>query len=170
MRTSTRTRRRTPLRVEALEGKALLSSGSALDHVAPHMAAAPIVAQAGAAFGGTLTGTYSNVHVPGFSHVLSYAASGNLSGVGTTRLRGTLAPGGARAGRLAGVLQLRNGAGVISADVFQTATPGSYTYQVARARGGDAGYLGASGALTITRAQTLSVPFYASGQATLTFA
>jgi hypothetical protein len=43
--------------------------------------AAPIVAQA-AAFGGTLMGDYSNVNVPGFSHILNYATSGTLSGEG----------------------------------------------------------------------------------------
>src|SRR5262245_53848987 len=82
MQRSIRKRRRTPLQVESLEGKALLSAGSVMHRVAPHVTAAPIVAQAAAAFSGTLTGTYSSVNVPGFSHVLSYAASGTLSGAG----------------------------------------------------------------------------------------
>src|SRR5581483_10411008 len=80
MRRSTRNRRRLQLRVESLEGKTLMSGVAAMKHVA----AAPIAAQADAAFGGTLTGSYSNVNIPGFSHTLSYAASGSLSGVGST--------------------------------------------------------------------------------------
>jgi hypothetical protein len=54
-------------------------------------------------------------------------------------------------------------------DVFRPATPGNYTYKVARARGSDAAFKGGSGALMITQAPTLSVPFYVSGQATMTF-
>lgn len=171
MRSPTRNRRRTGLRVESLEGKALLSGGPALRHVAPHITAAPIVAQAATGFTGTLTGSYSNVNVPGFSHVLSYAASGTLTGVGSTHLRGTLlVPGGVRPGRLVGQFVLRNSGGRMIANVVESALPGSYTYQVARARGGDAAYQGESGTLTITRSQSFNVPFYTSGQATMTFA
>src|SRR5689334_16576782 len=111
MRTDARNPRRTPLRGETLEGKTLLSTGSAMRHVAPHATAAPIVAQT-TAFSGTLPGSYSNVNVPGFSHVLSYAASGTLSGVGATRLRGTLfVSGHPRPSRLVGQFRLRNNGG-----------------------------------------------------------
>ena len=75
MRTYTKNYRRGQLRVESLEGKTLLSTGSVMHHVAPHVAVAPIVAQA-TPFSGTLQGSYSNVNVPGFSHILSYATSG----------------------------------------------------------------------------------------------
>jgi hypothetical protein len=166
---SAKNRRRTPLRVESLEGRALLSTGSAMRHVAPRVTAAPIVAQA-AAFSGTLSGSYSNIDVPGFSHILSYATSGTLSGVGSTRLRGTLfARGGHRPGRLAGLLRVRNDGGSMTLDVFGSPTPGNDTYKVARARGGDAAFKGGSGDLMITQAPSFSVPFYVSGQATMTF-
>jgi hypothetical protein len=169
MRSSTRNRRRAPLRVESLEAKTLLSTGSAMQQVAPHVAAAPIAAQA-TAFSGTLTGTYSNINVPGFSHVLSYATSGTLSGVGSTRLRGSLFVRGApRPGRLLGQFLLRNNSGSMTVNVYQSAMPGNDTYQVARARGSDAAFQGGSGTLIITQAQAFSVPFYASGQATMTF-
>jgi hypothetical protein len=170
MRTYAKNRRRTPLRVEALEGKSLLSAGSAMRHVAGPVMAAPIVDQA-AAFSGTLAGTYSNVNIPGFSHMLNYATSGTLSGVGSTRLRGTLFPrGGIRAGRLAGEFRLRNSGGTMVVNVYQSATPGDYTYSVVRARGSDAAFNGGSGTLVIRQTSSLSVPFYVSGQATMTFA
>ena len=169
MRTHTRNRRGTPLRVESLEGKTLLSTGSAMQHVAPHMTAAPIVAQA-TAFSGTLTGSYSNINVPGFSHLLNYATSGTLSGVGSTHLRGTLSVrGGTRPGRLLGPLQLRNNGGSMIVNVFQSAMPGNYTYTVARARGSDTAFNGGSGTLMITQASTFSAPDYVSGHATMTF-
>jgi hypothetical protein len=169
MRTHAKNRRCTPLRVESLEGKTLLSTGSAMQHVAPHVTAAPIVAQA-PAFSGTLTGPYSNVNVPGFSHMLNYATSGTLSDVGSTRLRGSLVVrGGVRPGRLVGQLLLRNNGGSMIVNVFQSAMPGNYTYKVARAGGSDTAFKGGSGALMITQAPTFSAPYYVSGQATMTF-
>lgn len=169
MRTYAKNRRRTPLRVESLEGKTLLSTGSVMPDVAPQVTAAPIVAQA-AAFSGMLTGTYSNANIPGFSHLLSYVASGTLSGVGSTHLRGTLIPrGGHRPGRLVGQLLMHNSGGSMVVNVFQSATSGSDTYKVARATGSDTAYHGGSGALTITQSSTLSVPFFSFGQATFTF-
>jgi hypothetical protein len=80
MRTHTKNRRRAQLCVESLEGKMLLSAGSVMHQVAHH--AAPIVAQA--AFSGTLTGRYSDVHAPFFADIQSYTASGTLSGIGST--------------------------------------------------------------------------------------
>ena len=98
MRTYAKNRRCTQPRVELLEGKTLLATGSVMHQVAPLVTAAPIVAQA-TALSGTLAGSYSNVNVPGFSHILSYTTSGTLSGFGSTRLRGTLiVRGGARPG------------------------------------------------------------------------
>jgi hypothetical protein len=170
MRSSTRNGRRTGLRVESLEGKVLLSTGPAPRHLAPRVMAAPIVAQAAAGFSGTLTGSYSNVNIPGFSHVLGYTATGTLTGVGSTRLHGTLlARGGLRPGRLDGQLVLRHSGGRMIINVVEPAVPGGYSYQVARARGSDAAYQGESGTLTITRSQSFNVPFYTSGHATITF-
>jgi hypothetical protein len=141
-----------------------------MERVAPHGKAAPIVAQATGAFTGTLTGSYSNINAPGFANVLSYATSGTLTGVGSTHLRGSLfVRGGGHPGRRIGQLLLRNTGGAMNVSVFQTATAGIDTYQVARARGSDAAFLGASGELTITRSQTINVPFYSSGQVTMTF-
>jgi hypothetical protein len=169
MRTYAKNRRRTPLQVESLEGKTLLSTGSAMQQVAPHVTAAPIVAQA-AAFSGTLSGSYSNINAPGFSHILNYATSGTLSGVGATRLRGTLfSHGSSWTGRLVGEFVLRNNGGSMTVNVFRSATPGNYTYKVVRARGSDVAFNGGSGDLMITQSSTLSVPFYVSGQATMTF-
>ena len=140
-----------------------------MHQVAPHVTAAPIVAQV-TAFSGTLTGCYSNVNAPGFSHILSYATSGTLSGLGSTRLRGTLfARGAARPGRLVGQFLLRNDGGRMIVNVFRSAVPRTFTYTVARARGSDAPFKGGSGELVITQAPTLSVPFFVSGQATMTF-
>ena len=170
MRSSTMDRRRADLRVESLEAKALLSTGSTLRYVAPHVTAAPIVAQPAIGFSGTLAGSYSNVNVPGFSHIQSYVASGTLSVAGTTRLRGTLfVPGGIRPGRRVGQLVLLNTGGRMIANVVQSAIPGSYSYRVARARGSDAAFRGESGTLTITRTPSFNVPFYTSGDATMMF-
>lgn len=169
MRMYAKNRRRTPLRVESLEGKTLLSTGLAMQRVAPHVSAAPIVAQV-SAFSGTLTGSYSNINIPGFSHILSYSTSGTLIGIGSTRLRGTLsARGGLRPGRLAGQLILRNAGGSMTVNVYQTATTGTDTYTVARARGSDAALRGESGDLTISQSASVSVPFYVYGRATMTF-
>jgi hypothetical protein len=169
MREYAKNRRRTPMQVESLERKTLLSTGPAMHQVAPHVTAAPIIPQA-SAFSGTLTGSYSNVNVPGFSHILSYAASGTLSGVGSTRLRGALiVRGGPRSGRLLGPLLLRNNGGTMTVNVYQSTTPGNYTYKVARATGSDTAFKGGSGDLMITQASTFSAPFYVSGQATMTF-
>jgi hypothetical protein len=169
MQTHTTNRRRTPLRVESLEGKTLLSTGSAMRQVAPHVTAAPIVAQA-TAFSGSLSGSYSNINVPGFSHILNYSTSGTLSGVGSTRLRGTLiVPGGVRPGRLVGQLLMRNNGGSMIVNVFQSTMPGNYTDKVARATGSDTALKGGSGELMITQASTFSAPYYVSGQATMTF-
>jgi len=170
MRNSTGNRRRTQPRAESLEEKTLLSAGSAMHRVAPHMTTAPMVSQAIAPISGTLTGSYSNVNAPGFSHVLNYATSGTLSGTGSTRLRGSLfARGGVRPGRLLGQFRLRNNGGSMMINVFQTAVPGNDTYQVARATGSDAAFQGGSGTLMMTQARNFSVPFYASGRVTMTF-
>jgi hypothetical protein len=170
MRTYTKNRRRTQLRVEPLEGKTLLSTGSLMDQVAPQVRVAPIVAQVTGAFSGTLTGSYSNVYAPGFANILSYRTSGTLSGVGTTRLRGTLFLGpGARTGGLVGQLVMHNSGGSMIVNVFQPAMPGTYSYKVVRARGSDTVYKGGRGTLMITQDPTFHVPFYTSGQATMTF-
>jgi hypothetical protein len=170
MRTYTGNRRRPQLRVESLEGKTLLSTASVMQQLAPQVRAAPIVAQVSAAFSGELAGSYSSVRVPGFANTLSYAASGTLSGIGSTRLRGTLF-GGLRAhtGRLIGQLVMRNNGGSMILNVFRLGTPRTYSYKVARARGTDTAFIGERGTLMIAQTPTVSVPFFISGQATITF-
>jgi hypothetical protein len=170
MRTYLKNRRRTQPRVDSLEGKTLLSTGSLMDQVAPHVRAAPIVAQAAAAFSGTLTGPYSNVRAPGFSNIFSYSTSGSLIGVGSTRLRGTLfARPRPRAGRLAGQFAMRNSGGSMVLNIRWSATGGTYSYKVIRARGSDTSFNGGTGTLMITQNPTFSVPFFTYGQATMTF-
>jgi hypothetical protein len=170
MQTYTKNRRRTQLRVESLEGKTLLSTGAVMHELAHHVKAVPIVADATAAFSGTLTGHYSNVHVPFFANIQSYAASGTLSGVGSTRLLGTLfVRPGAPAGRLLGQLVMRNNGGSMIVNVFASAAPGTYTYKVPRASGNDTPFKGGSGTLMITQSPTLSAPYYSQGQSTMTF-
>jgi hypothetical protein len=162
-------RRRTQLSVESLEGKTLLSAGLMAHHVRHHVAAAPLVAQQSAAITGTLTGPYSNVSAPGFANILIYSTSGTLSGVGSARLRGSLFVRGNHAGRFTGQFQVRNHGGKMIFNVFRTATLGTYTYKVAIAKGNDAAFKGATGTLTITQDPTFHVPFFTSGDATMTF-
>jgi hypothetical protein len=164
----TNNRRRTELRVESLEGKALLSAGAALHHAA-HEAA--IVAQAPAPFTGTLTGPYSNVHIPYAGYLLSYNTSGTLSGIGSSHLSGSLLVRGAtpHAGRLVGRLTLHNDGGSMVLRIYQTAVAGTDTYTVGRTSGNDSAYPGDTGTLTITQSPTYSYPYYTAGTATLTF-
>ena len=119
--------------LESLEGKTLLSAGSAMQHVAPRLAAAPIVGQA-VSFRGTLAGSDSDVSVPGISHVVSFNTTGTLIGPGSTHLRGTLfARGNPRPGRLLGQLLLRNSGGSMTVNVYRSATAGTFTDTVVRA-------------------------------------
>jgi len=166
MRTYKKNRRRTQLRVESLEGKALLSAGFMMHHVS----AAPIVTQATAAFSGTLTGRYSDVHVPFFADIQSYSTSGTLSGVGSTHLYATLfVRPGAPAGRFAGQLLMRNNGGSMVVNVFQSAMPGIYSYKVALASGSDTAFKGGTGTLSITQTPSFMVPNYSFGQSAMTF-
>ena len=164
-------RRRTELRVESLEGKALLSTGSGMHHIAPDVRSARIIDQAPGPFSGTLTGPYSNVHIPFAGYLLNYATTGTLTGVGSTHLRGSLFVRGAtsRAGRFTGKLALHNVGGSMIIGVIQTDVSGTDTYKVVRAGGGDSVYRGNIGTLTITQNPTMNVPYYISGQATMTF-
>jgi hypothetical protein len=169
MRAYNKYRRRTHLAVESLEEKTLLSLGPMMHRIAPHGTAAPIVAEASAVFSGTLNGTYSNIHAPGFANILSYATSGTLSGVGPTRLRGSLLiRSHPRPGRLIGQFTMRNSGGSMIVNV-RLATPGAYSYKVVRARGSDSAFLAATGTLVITQSPTFHAPFYTFGQATMTF-
>ena len=123
-----------------------------------------------APFSGTLTGSYSNVHIPFAGNILSYSTSGTLTGVGSTRLYGSLfARGKARSGRPLGELVMHNTGGSMLVKVFQSATPGTDTYRVARASGNDTSYKGETGVLMITQNPTFRTPYYVSGQATMTF-
>jgi hypothetical protein len=162
-------RRRQPL-VQPLEGKSLLSGGAAMHHVPAEVAAERISAQVPAPISGSLTGTYSNAHIPFAGYLLSYSTSGTLTGVGSTRLKGSFfVRGKALPGRLLGQFTLHNSGGAMLIKVFQSATAGADTYKVARANGSDTGFKGGSGNLTITDKPTFSAPYYVSGQATMTF-
>ena len=61
---------RTDLRVESLEGKTLLSAGLVNHQVGSHAVSTTAVAHAAAEFSGTLTGIYSNVHIPFAGYVV----------------------------------------------------------------------------------------------------
>ena len=169
MRANFKNRHRAEPRIESLEGKTLLSAGSLMHRVARPVTAATIAAQT-AQFSGTLTGSFSNVHIPFAGYLLSYATSGTLSGVGATRLHGSLfARPGARAGRLAGQFVMRNSGGSMIVNVFGPATSGTNSYKVVRATGSDTAFKGGTGQLVISQSPTFSVPYYTSGQATMTF-
>jgi hypothetical protein len=163
-------RRRISLQVESLEGKTLLSTGLVTHPVARHRTTAAIVSHAAAEFNGTLTGIYSNVHIPFAGYLLNYATFGTLSGVGSTNLHGSIfVRPGARARLSSGRLILRNSGGSMTINVVQSATPGTYTYRVVRAVGSDSAYRGGRGTLTITQNPTQSFPYYVSGDASMTF-
>jgi hypothetical protein len=169
MQTYIKNRRRLDLRLEALEGKTLLSTGALSHHAAPHAMTASVAAQA-AEFSGTLTGFYSNVHIPFAGYLLNYATSGELTGVGSTHLNGSIfVRPGARAGYAAGRFVTRNDRGLMIVNVFKTRTSGTYNYKVVRATGSDSAYRGGTGVVTTTQSPTHSFPYYVSGQATMTF-
>jgi hypothetical protein len=155
--------------LESLEGKTLLSGGSAMQHVAPRLTAAPVVGQA-VSFGGTLAGSDSDVTVPGISHIVSFNTSGTLIGPGSTHLRGTLfARGNPRPGGLLGQLLLRNSGGSMTVSVYRSATAGTFTDTVVRARGADTIYQGATGNLKIAMAWAFNNPQYFYQQAWMKF-
>ena len=155
--------------LEALEGKTLLSAGSAMQHVLPRLTAAPIVGQA-VSFGGTLAGSDSDVSYPGISHVVSFNTAGTLIGPGSTRLRGTLfARGNPQPGRLLGELLLRNSGGSMTVNVYRSAAAGTFTDTVVRARGADTIYKGATGNLKIAMSWAYNDPYYLYQQAWMKF-
>ena len=155
--------------LESLEGKTLLSAGSAMQHVAPHLAAAPLVGQA-VPFRGTLAGSDSDRSFAGISHVVSFKTAGTLIGPGSTRLRGTLITrGNPRPGQSLGQLLLRNSGGSMTVNVYQTATAGTFTDTVVRARGADTIYKGGTGNLQIAMAWTFNDPYYLHQQAWMKF-
>ena len=155
--------------LESLEGKTLLSAGSAMQHVAPRLAAAPIVGQA-VSFRGTLAGSDSDVSVPGISHVVSFKTAGTLIGPGSTHLRGTLfGRANPRPRRLLGQLLLRNSGGSMTVNVYRSATAGTYTDTVVRARGADTIYQGATGNLKIAMSWAFNDPYYLYQQAWMKF-
>ena len=155
--------------LESLEGKTLLSAGSAMQHVAPRLAAAPIVGQA-VSFRGTLAGSDSDRSFPGIPHVVSFNTTGTLIGPGSTHLRGTLfARGNPRPGRLLGQLLLRNSGGSMTVNVYRSATAGTYTDTVVRARGADTIYQGATGNLKIAMSWAFNNPYYFYQQAFMKF-
>ena len=146
--------------LESLEGKTLLSAGSAMQHVAPRLAAAPIVGQA-VSFRGTLAGSDSDRSFPGIPHVVSFNTTGTLIGPGSTRLRGTLSSrGNPRPDQFLGQLLLRNSGGSMTVNVYRSATPGTYTDTVVHAQGADTIYRGATGDLQIAMAWSYNDPYY----------
>jgi hypothetical protein len=169
MQTYIKNRRRLEPRLETLEGKTLLSAGALSHQAAHHVITGLVVAQA-APFSGTLTGSYSNVHIPFAGYLLNYATSGSLTGVGSTHLHGSIfARPGARSGHAAGQFVMRNGGGLMIANVFKTPTTGTYSYKVIRATGSDSAYRGGTGTVAISQNPTRSFPYFVSGQATMTF-
>jgi hypothetical protein len=169
MRANVKNRRRISLQVEPLEGKTLLSAGLASHHGADHSMTAAVVAQA-ASFSGTLTGPYSNVHIPFSGYLLNFSTSGTLSGPGSTHLHGSIfVRPGARRGVAIGQFAIGNDGGSMILRVFRTPTQGTYTYRVIRAFGGDAAYKGGTGTVTTVQNPTQSYPYFVSGQATMTF-
>ena len=170
MRANIKNRRRTCFQVEPLEEKTLLSAGFA-SHPSPHHATtSAVVVHAAAAFSGTLTGIYSNVHIPFAGYLLNYSTSGTLSGTGSTSLHGSIfARPGAHNGRAIGQFSMHNNGGSMLVQVFRTPTSGTYRYKVVRASGSDLAYKGGIGTLAITQNPTQSLPYYISGQATMTF-
>ena len=172
MQTPNRKRHRLAPRVEALEGKRLLSTATGLisQHSAHHVMTASAVAHVAAPFSGTLSGIYSNVHIPFAGYLLNYSTSGSLTPVGSAHLHGSIfARPGHRAGQASGQFSVRNDGGSMVINVFASATAGAYTYRVIRAFGTDASYQGGTGAVTIAQNPTHSYPYYVSGQATMTF-
>ena len=155
--------------LESLEGKTLLSAGSAMQHVAPRLAAAPIVGQA-VSFRGMLAGSDSDVSYPGMPHVVSFNTAGILIGPGLTHLTGTLvARGNPRPGQSLGQLLLRNSGGSMTVNVYQTATAGTFTDTVVRARGADTIYKGGTGNLKIAMSWAYNDPYYLYQQAWMKF-
>jgi hypothetical protein len=153
--------------LESLEGKTLLSAGSAMQHVAPRLATAPIVGQT-ASFRGTLVGS-DTPNVSGIS-IVSFNTTGNLIGPGVTHLFGTLyALGKPQPGQLLGQLLLRNRGGSMKLNVYRSGTTGTFTDTVVSARGADTIYRGATGNLQIAMALNESLPYYTYQQAWMKF-
>jgi hypothetical protein len=167
-KTNTNNRRRVEPRVEPLEGKTLLSAGGAMHHAA-HEAA--VVAQAPGPITGSLTGHYSNIHIPFAGHLLNYNTNGTLTPVGSSHVYGSWYVRGAtpNAGRFVGRLFVRNDGGSMTLRIYQTAVGGTDTYTVGHASGNDSDYQGDTGTLTITQNPTYSYPYYTAGTATTTF-
>jgi hypothetical protein len=169
MRTHAKCRHPTSPQLESLEGKTLLSAGSAMLHVAPRLAAAPIIGQA-ASFRGTLAGSDSDVSVTGIPHVVSFDTSGTLIGPGLTYLRGTLfARENPRPGQFLGRFLLGNSVGSMTVNVYRSPTAGTFTDTVIRAQGADRIYQGATGNLKIGMAWAGKNPYYFYQQAWIKF-
>jgi hypothetical protein len=64
---------------------------------------------------------------------------------------------------------LRNDAGAMTINIFRTTTSGTYTYKVVRAKGSEISFKGTRGEVVITQNPTTRLPYYVSGQATMTF-
>jgi hypothetical protein len=170
MQPHNKNRHRSAPRVEALEGKTLLSAGLMGQHAAPHAMTAAALAHAAVSFSGTLAGVYSNVHIPFAGYLLSYSTSGTLTGIGSAHLHSSIfARPSARARRALGQFIVRNAGGSMTMNVSTSATTGTYSYKVIRATGVDASYKGGTGVVTITQNPTHSFPYYVSGLATMTF-
>jgi hypothetical protein len=170
MRPHNKNRHRSAPQVEALEGKTLLSAALMGQHAAPHAMSAAAVTRVAAPISATLSGVYSNVHIPFAGYLLSYSTSGTLTGIGSAHLHSSIfARPSARAGRAIGQFIVRNAGGSMTMNVSTSATTGTYSYKVIRATGVDASYKGETGVVTITQNPTHSFPYYVSGLATMTF-
>jgi hypothetical protein len=110
-----------------------------------------------------------SANVSGIS-IVSFNTTGTLKGPGLTHLRGTLyALGNPQPGQLLGQLSLRNRGGSMKVNVYRSATAGTFTDTVVRARGADMIYRGATGSLNIGMALINNDPYYTYQQAWMKF-
>jgi hypothetical protein len=148
--TKSKSRRRSPLHVESLEEKALLSG------VHPLVQHAHPVAAAVSTFTGSFSGTYYSTNIPFLNNGMRYGFTnhGQINGMGANIYGGISLPNTVTAGKLLGSLVVINRGGTMTINVSETATssatlPSSFTYRVVVGTGNDRGFQGATGTVTI---------------------
>ena len=128
------------------------------------------VSHVAAQLSGTMTGIYSNIHIPFAGYLLNYSTSGTLTNIGSAQpARFNLARPSGRAGRAAGQFVVRNAGGSMTMNLHSSATTGAYSYNIIRETGVDGAYKGGTGLVTIAQTPTYSYPYFVSGQGTMTF-
>ena len=146
------TRRRALLRVEPLEGRALLSGLST-----PLVPLGPIVLPNEPVLRGVMKGMYTTQdRIPDVGRSWSVHAIGGLSGVGLSSIRGTLhGTGFILQGRPGGTLTVANSGGTMTISLVGppqagfSGLPTRFTYKVTSATGRDRPDLNATGTLTV---------------------